>query len=530
MAFFKGITSKLSSFFQFLFGKMKTLNWRSFLTSGVLILFIGYLFFYVNLKNQICIFKYAYLPEELTKQGYTQTYIVNQIVSIKNTIMKYTPEIREDVSVLGEDLNAANSFKKFESFSSDQMEAIEHMEIGGVSIEALIVITDKIVRFFGFDSDNYLTLEFTKVKDSSLQLAATLAGTRTVFVESYTPGNVHQAIALLNIKVAKLILQKKEPTALFNYLYNSGQENACILACQQALLENINKQVQADAYGFMGLCAPSYPVYLQHIKKAKGLDKANGEWCKLLAITNAYAHLQPTRKLDSLVRVHPTNYPFHLARFSYHLQYDTSRATHLFNAFIDTLKKEVPEYSSVIHYFYAAKKSDWAQHEPKWLDESIIEYKKAITLESRLTETHKPNPKLLANYYNNLAFNFEKKILNTYKSCADSIQRDYFAYLDSCYWYVQQAVQFDPKNKWAQSTLAEYYGLQYLFIKDDSNLANFNKVMAYAYSLGYTQDDWNVPPYCLAKKEDIAFKGYNDDPSNNKLEELRQLNVLADLN
>jgi hypothetical protein len=525
---FKNLVIKICATLLYLYNQARLLNWQTFLKSGVVVLFLGYVILYINLKKQSCIFKYTHLPEDLSKQGYTEKFVINQINQIKRAISEYTPELRDDGE---DDRTRADKFKNFDSFSSDQMETIEHLEIGGISIEALIVLTDKLVGFFGIDPDNYLSLEYTKVGDRILQLTAKLGSHHEVFQDTVVSGNIHFTLALLNVRAAKMILQKKNPSLLLAYQYNQNNNLECERLCRKTLLEFSNKKVLADAYGYLGLSSSDYSIYLQSLKKASLLDSENEEWKNLLFLIAAYSSADIMRSLDSLIVVYPNYFPFHQERFTYHSLYvqDTTHATQKFNQYVALIRKNFPDYSSTVHYYYAELKSKWGEDQLSWLDSATVEYKKAINWESRVTKTHKPSTALLANYYNNLAFNFEKKILYSNKSCADSMKRNYRGYLDSCYLYVSQAVQIDPKNRWAWSTMAEYYGWQYRTTEGNQYLDAFKKNLKTALLLGFIPT-WSSPPYCLLirDKETILLEVQKNEVSERE-KELRTFNLVADV-
>ena len=67
----------------------------------------------------------------------------------------------------------------------------------------------------------------------------------------------------------------------------------------------------------------------------------------------------------------------------------------------------------------------------------------------------------------------------------------------------------NPQNQWGWSTLAEYYGLEYLLNKNDNTLDTFFNAIENAFTNGLPVDDYvkalNIP-YCLLTKERLTAR------------------------
>lgn len=486
---------------QYLYNLLSSLKWQSLLKSGVVFLFAGYLAFYINLKQQNCIYQYTHLPDELTRKGFTESFAVRQIQRIKSFMIAYRSDIRLNVDNR-KDRSKDNSDRRllvnrnYETFTSDQMQTIEHLKIGSISIEALIVLTDKLVSFFGIDSDNYMVLEYSLIAPNTIQLNATLGSNHSVFTETVHGDNFHDALSSLNIRAAKMILEKKDPTALIEYYYNLTDKRACAAVCRRVLMDITDKEVRADAFGYLSTVAEDPAEYLWYQTQASRLSS---EWHELMVVDAARFGLETTKELDSLVQLHPENSMYHQARLDYYVINNNVGETADLNNCIASIKKSIPEYPSTVHYDYATLLAEWGTQdgEEKWLDSAIAELRRAINWEQRETKYHTPNAGLLANYYNNLAYAFEEKVLTRLDSCTKFYGMEDDGYLDSCHNYAVRAIFYNPQNQWAWSTHAEYYGLRYMNTGRTDDSVLFYNGLAKALRLGYDPDEWKSPPYCM---------------------------------
>jgi len=484
---------------QYLYNLLNSLKWQSLLKSGVVFLFAGYLVFYINLKQQNCIYQYTHLPDELTRKGFTESFAVRQIQRIKSFIVNYRPEFRKDQDVLKARSSNKNHVlieQKYDAFTSDQMQTIEHLKIGSISIEALIVLTDKLVSFFGIDSDNYMALEYSLIAPNTLQLNASLGRNHSIFTENVQNDNLHDALSSLNIRAAKMILEKKDPTALIEYYYNSANERACAAACRRTLQDFTDKGVQADALGYLAMVSDDSVDYRWYLQQASRL---NSDWQELVVLNNARFGVGSWNELDSLVKLHPESSTYHQARLDYYLFNAAFGETDNLNRCIASIKKSVREYPSTVHYYYASLMASWGSlGSGEWLDSAIVEYRRAINWEQRETKEHTPNAGLLANYYNELAYAFEQKILLKVGNCNSFIEAEQFRQLDSCHHHVMQAILYNQDNPWAWSTMAEYYGLTYMNTKKKDDSVKFYYSLSKAVKLGFDPSyQWQTPPYCL---------------------------------
>lgn len=515
------------------FSGLSALDWKSFIKLGGLIVLTLYVFIYINLKRQPSVFNYTHLPDELIKQGFTETYVSNQINHISRAITEFDPEERREERTQVADRK--NRMRKLaNAFSTDQMEAIQHLDVGGVSIKALIVITDKIVSLVGFDVDNNLSLEFTKSGDSILQLVVALAGKRAVFQEPYSLPRAHQAVALLNYQAAKFILQHRDPAILISYLYNIGESEQCVEACVNVLKDPKSELEAADAFGYLGLTG--YLSFDSALNSAKRLEGSRGAWRNLSNWESAIGWSFP--HMDSLIRIEPQNFQLNFIRFTSKLLDDQGYyPTSELNQYLTHIDQNLHDFSPTFRYYYALRMTDWAveSNDYHWMDSSNMQYKKAILCELAEHPGGHVDYALVANCYNNMAYNYERMFTReVFTNCSltssyekvDSLSM----LLNDCGSYAKMAVKMNPRNKWAHSTLAEYYGLIYMLNRDASFLRKFEDHLARAIALGYEITSWEAP-YCLLQKiEHAKSKKLLDSvvPQEGPVAELMQLNVIAD--
>ncbi|HQQ97898.1 MAG TPA: hypothetical protein PLX35_11575 [Cyclobacteriaceae bacterium] len=480
---------------KYLYEWIITIKWQSVAKSGVLLLTIGYVLFYIKLKQQNCIYQYTHLPDDLTRQGFTDRFVIKQIEHIRRSIIEYRPEFREsELTQKDKKKKPGDGLKNLDAFTSEQMETIEHMEIGGISIETLIVLTDKLVSVFDIDSDNYMTLEYAMVAPGQLQLSLSLGKHRAVFQDTIHEGNIHLALTRLNLLAAKTVLQKKNPSVLMDYYYDQSKYDECELVCQQTLMESNDREAIGNAYGYLGILSENYGFYEYALREA---GKRNPEWISIKKLLDVYNEANVEDAFDELVSDAPGEYPFQWGRLQYHFDSSEVGEYQKIKACIADIKKSIPEYSSTVHYSYGIVLSDWGKEKMIWHDSATREIRTAINMERKRSESRTPNAKLLADYYNSMAYAFKGKILATVKKNQITDTTTAKSLLDSANHYLKQSLLTNPRNPWALITQAECSGIKAMLNRNDDTMKAFRANLIKAMAAGYEVSDWTLAPYHL---------------------------------
>ncbi|MCE2895851.1 MAG: hypothetical protein LW721_15570 [Flammeovirgaceae bacterium] len=222
-------------------------GYKPIIKFSLLFIFIGYALLYFSLKRQPCVFDYTHVPEDFTKKGYTEASIVKTVNHMKLRIQNYEPDIRPYEAAK----RNVNLITKKIYLTNEEFETIGELAISGISIKALVVMTDKLFDFLNVPVNNYVAMEFF-CNEKELSLTIQFKTKRKVFKSTLTE-NCETSFQWLCYQAALFILQETEPRALIAYYYNMEEYDQCVKACMAALTSAKNSEVISEALGYWAL-------------------------------------------------------------------------------------------------------------------------------------------------------------------------------------------------------------------------------------------------------------------------------------
>jgi hypothetical protein len=491
--------------------------------------YISILFFliiYIQMKRQRCLFEYTQLPKAWKDSGISEENVVNSINDMMNRIANHEGDFRNlmtnelsDSETLKEKSKNVGKLKKESSISGHEYASLSTMSLQGIPLKTFIHVTDRLVSLIGFNTDNYVSLEFS-VKTSSAHLAIHFQGHRETFSTPILREDIHQAILLLCYQASIFLLTETDPIHLVEYYYDIGEYEACARACITTINRSSSKQEKSRAYLLWGLLTPYYSETAQEkIRQAVSLDK-NNQVAKFLSLDTNYSESSPLPDIQKLVHRQPGE-PLYWMHWLYDIDPEIEYLDSLyiqqvapsFHTCQKLLTLTYPtEAASVVYWALGKKLERLARVYPAYLDTSIHLYKKALERELAVKNM---SLKKMSEYNNAIAFAYQQKAFLSipikFDTCYATISRtdDFDNHMELSYQYVKESLAIDSLNPWSWSTLGEYHGLMYQIDpqqKENLHQSLFALERAYRYGLDIDFFVYDTEPYCfLYKTEQKAF-------------------------
>jgi hypothetical protein len=500
--------SKLRGFFLFL----GSINLK--FAAYVSILF--FIIIYVQLKRQRCLFEYTQLPKAWKDAGISEESVVNSINDMMTRIANHEGDFRNLTTNTVKDVGKV---KKESSISGHQYASLSTMNLQGIPLKTFIHIADRLVSLTGYNTDNYVSLEFF-VKTTSAHLAIHFHDHRETFSTPLAGEDIHQALQLLCYQASIFLLNETDPIHLVEYYYDIGESESCARACVTTINRSSSKQEKSRAYLLWGLCHPLYSEITQgKIMQAVSLDK-NNRVAEFLSLDSGYSDHTLLPRITKLVHQQPDEPLYWMHWLSaidpeivevdpLYLQQVASPLREVRKLLTDTYSQEA---TSVVYWALGKKLERLARVHHAYLDTSIYLYKKA--LERELTVKNM-SWKKMSEYHNAIAFAYQQKAFYSiplkFDTCYSTISHttDFYDQMELSYQYVKESLAIDSLNPWSWSTLGEYYGLMYQIDpheKENLHQSLFALERAYRYGLDIDFFVYDTEPYCfLYKTEQKAF-------------------------
>jgi hypothetical protein len=497
--------SKLRRFFLFL----GSINLK--FAAYVSILF--FIIIYVQLKRQRCLFEYTQLPKAWKESGLSEESVVNTINDMMTRIANHEGDFRNLT------VKDVGKVKKESSISGHQYASLSTMNLQGIPLKTFIHIADRLVSLTGYNTDNYVSLEFF-VKTTSAHLAIHFHDHRETFSTPLAGEDIHQALQLLCYQASIFLLNETDPIHLVEYYYDIGESESCARACVTTINRSSSKQEKSRAYLLWGLCTQVYSEAGQEkIKEAVSLDK-NNRVAEFLSLDSGYSDHTLLPRITKLVHQQPDEPLYWMHWLSaidpeivevdpLYLQQVASPLREVRKLLTDTYSQEA---TSVVYWALGKKLERLARVHHAYLDTSIYLYKKA--LERELTVKNM-SWKKMSEYHNAIAFAYQQKAFYSiplkFDTCYSTISpiTDFYDQMELSYQYVKESLAIDSLNPWSWSTLGEYYGLMYQIDpheKENLHKSLFALERAYRYGLNINFFVYDTEPYCfLYKNEQKAF-------------------------
>jgi hypothetical protein len=499
-------------------------GYKPIIKFSLLFIFIGYALLYFSLKRQPCVFDYTHVPEDFTKKGYTEASIVKTVNHMKLRIQNYEPDIRPYEAAK----RNVNLITKKIYLTNEEFETIGELAISGISIKALVVMTDKLFDFLNVPVNNYVAMEFF-CNEKELSLTIQFKTKRKVFKSTLTE-NCETSFQWLCYQAALFILQETEPRALIAYYYNMEEYDQCVKACMAALPSIKNVELISEIHGYWALSLSRLDTnsiaeeemkknYDMRLQAAIANNPDNKDWRRLATMT-PLSYPQRDSFLTRLISKDKHYYPHYQDKlinsiYASYYNSDTLQQSKKIKEDCQLILERIKDYPSDIFYHSGKLMEDWGKTSNKvWYDSAITQYHKALDRELEVGKSQKK----ISEYYNAIAYTFELKALNKIgvdplgqSNCQLTTNQYNTMQLDlaKCFFYARQSVLANPQNQWGWSTLAEYYGLEYLAKKNDSTLDTFFTAIEHAFNNGLPVDDYvkalNIP-YCLLTKERLTAR------------------------
>jgi hypothetical protein len=500
--------SKLRRFFQLL----GSINLKFAAYASILFFII----IYIQMKNQGCLFEYTQLPKAWKDSGISEESVVNSINDMMKRIANHEGDFRDLTTSIVKDVGKV---KKESSISGHQYASLSTMNLQGIPLKTFIHIADRLVSLTGYNTDNYVSLEFF-VKTTSAHLVVQFQGHRETFSTPLVGEDIHQALQLLCYQASIFLLSETDPIHLVEYYYDISDYEACARACVTTINRSSSKQEKSRAYLLWGLCTQVYSEAGQEkIKEAVGRDK-NNRVAAFLLLEKDYSDTTFLLYIQKLVHEHPDEPLYWMHWLSaidpeivevdpLYLQQVASPLREVRKLLTDTYSQEA---TSVVYWALGKKLERLAAMQPNYLDTSIYLYKKA--LEQELT-VENMSLKKMSEYNNAIAFAYQQKAFYSIHlkldTCYSTISpiTDFYDQMELSYQYVKESLAIDSLNPWSWSTLGEYYGLMYQIDpqqKENLHQSLFALERAYRYGLDIDFFVYDTEPYCfLYKTEQKAF-------------------------
>lgn len=479
--------------------KRSPLGWlKSLFTlkAASVVLIAWFLIVYWQLKVQRCVFDYTHLPDELIKTGITENYTVNTINNMITRIVNWESNLRSmqtDVAEpKGGGTKKAGDPNQNTELSRHEFADFNNMKLADVPVRSLVYLLDRVMRIFGVDSYNYVSLEFSSRK-SELQLSVQFKGKRETFLATKNDLNPDEAVLALCYQAALFILQEDEPIHAAEYFFDIGQPTEAIQACLLVLQGESSSEDKSHALTLLGFASYHYnldPQFRERVKEAYLLDRRNfvaGLYSgnikfelpalQKMAVNDPlnlsiwYQLLDRAASLPVYPRFNEEVWTSEQYRQSVE-QADSSFAIQ----FKDSLRHAEnffrrygpPNQVPSVAYWYLGKKIEQlarAKGYHNYLDTAIRYFQEALEVEHKSSQLSTVK---MAEYYNALAFSYQQKaFLTDSLSLAGCFEKalspslEFIDYLETSAYYARTAINHDSLNLWAWSTLGEYYGIRY---------------------------------------------------------------------
>lgn len=477
-----------------------------------------HLIFYFQLKFRSYVFDTISVPDELKKAGISEEYLAHYIDLMVNNIVNFEKPIRnaQVESNTTEDVKLSNT----QSERSNLNEIPISSDALGIAItfKQLAYLTDKIFSLMGYDGKSqYISLHFY-LKDQNLELSSFFKNKIKSKNVRYDKENINRndSIYFLCYQTAIQIVEEVYPDKLAEYYYNTGDLTACMKVCVYTLSKmdpNMNQDVVANLYNYWALCltynqdfihfptsyenidgeAPTKEQGQEIINKLDIAIKKSSQNNTLFKINKAYVlyflNYDPdylNKFLNELIVINFNKLPqreklaIQIAYFDIKLSLkangdDLTKEFYTDSIFIpiqNMQKENEGKIESEQYFLIAQSLSNYSYLNPEILQFAINNYKMAIQLELLKKNG---SPYKLSEYYNSLAFTYERVAMGTRNINSASFED--FAnvpdtLLNKIKFNVAQAINYYPQNPWPYTTLAEYWAIQGIKVKIDAENKN----------------------------------------------------------
>ncbi len=415
---------------------------------------------------------------------------------------------------------------------------------------------------FGFDvTKNYISVNFF-YEDNRLFMSA-------LFQNQFKEMNVdfrnecqskRDSLYYLCYNTALFITEAAYPDKLAEYYYNIGDYKSCAKVCVNAICKfehEMEKEKVASLYTYWAFCL-TYDPELTHKDKYGNYIIPDERERDIISKINVALALNPEDPMHKINKGTIGYYLYALRapkiieeyitknlyldvlnspkseQISSLISYydmrshkiermpDNAQSSFYIDSIVNPLRRLVKthhEFFAPETYFYIAKIiSTYSHVAPGVLDYSIDYYKRAIQYE--LDKNHGSAYKL-SEYYNSLAFAYEKKGLDTiseFKTQRKDFIGIHDTLLSNIKFNVLQAIRYYPQNPWPYTTLAEYWAIKYINSADTTDFVNARQACKDATKRGLDISTFfrYEPYYSLYSHDATDFKKMQANSSHEK--------------